>query len=577
MGKTTIIGGKYIENVKGDKKIYAGGNISFDSGKKLVQHGEEEGIVYGEPKTLHKHNTSNPQLKVKLNLFFDGTRNNKNNTQARLNNNTVYDTKGNKKDDSYENDFSNIVRGYDALDPNEENQVKVYIEGIGTVDDKADDHVLGPGLGEGDRGIRAKATKGCLKSAKILWDKYKQNPKIDIIEVNVFGFSRGAAAARYFVHIASSPCLYTKSLHHFEKVLLILPHRVYGDNKNKNEIFNPFFYIKNTQKNLSFIEKYGYFGACLLKVGLQVKEIKFNFAGLYDTVASFGLDHRGNYLANSDAKQLYLDAVKKCNFTLQLASRDEYRENFSLTNINSCGLNGLELTLPGVHSDIGGGYVNGAEEIAFLLKDESYDFRQAKLLASFLIYEGWFNGNNQLYIVNKKEDPVLFYSIEYKKEWGLNTYKLAPAYKVSLLPPFYLMGKRILSNEYAKIPLKIMIDFSQKKEVKYSETLLKEISEISDKNVNKAFCELSAYVDKCKKIRNDYIKKYNQGERGLYKKYIDEVNNIYYKDFIERDLLHILRREFFHWSSNASDGIVHYPIIKTAQPYENRKRYIIDG
>ena len=117
MGKTTIIGGKYIENVKGDKKIYAGGNISFDSGKKLVQHGEEEGIVYGEPKTLHKHNTSNPQLKVKLNIFFDGTLNNKNNTQARLDNNNIFKEKSNKKDDSYMNDFSNVVRGYDAINP----------------------------------------------------------------------------------------------------------------------------------------------------------------------------------------------------------------------------------------------------------------------------------------------------------------------------------------------------------------------------------------------------------------------------------------------------------------------------
>ena len=42
---------------------------------------------------------------------------------------------------------------------------------------------------------------------------------------------------------------------------------------------------------------------------------------------------------------------------------DEFRENFDLTNIDSAGFKGLEITLPGVHSDIGGSYRNYTEGI----------------------------------------------------------------------------------------------------------------------------------------------------------------------------------------------------------------------
>ncbi len=552
MGKTTIIGGKYIENVKGDKKIYAGGNISFDSGKKLVQHGEEEGIVYGEPKTLHKHNTSNPQLKVKLNIFFDGTLNNKNNTQARLDNNNIFKEKSNKKDDSYMNDFSNVVRGYDAINPDAEHQLKVYIEGIGTENNEKDDSFEGPGFGVGDRGIMAKVTKGCREAAKVVASKY-EDQNIDILEVNVFGFSRGAAAARHFISVA------TTSIYEDVPILIngkiIVYYRAYDGGRS-------LFSINETPDNISFITQYGYFGACLIKENLQIKKIKFNFAGLYDTVASYGVNHRGKNLIyiDSDAKQLNLDAVKKCKFTLQLASRDEYRENFSLTNINSCGLNGLQLTLPGVHSDVGGGYVDGAQEEVFLYKKNYYDTAYSlektivKNFQQILIDEGWFTAN-ELTIVNEKP---------------FNSYYISPG-------TFYLKGKRKLSNQYANIPLKIMIDFSKERGVEYSEEALKEIGKISNQEeIKKAYTQLLSYVERCKEIREKYIKRYNQGERGFYKEYVNKIDSVNYIDYIDYELLRTLRGKHFHWSVDVT-SIAMVPEVTSVQPYDNRKRYIIDG
>ena len=556
MGKTTIIGGKYIENVKGDKKIYAGGNISFNSGKKLVQHGEEEGIVYGEPKTLHKHNTSNPQLKVKLNIFFDGTLNNKNNTQVRKDseNNTaqknIFDEKSNKKDDSYMNDFSNVVRGYDAINPDAEHQLKVYIEGIGTENNEKDDSFKGPGFGVGDRGIMAKVTKGCQEAAKVVASKY-EDQNIDILEVNVFGFSRGAAAARHFISVATTS-IYEEGPSLINGKIAV-HHRPYDEKSS-------LFLINKTPDNISFIKQYGYFGACLIKENLQIKKIEFNFAGLYDTVASYGVNHRGKNLIDSDAKQLNLDAVKKCKFTLQLASRDEYRENFSLTNINSCGLNGLQLTLPGVHSDVGGGYVDGAQEEVFLYKKNYYDTAYSlektivKNFQQILIDEGWFTAN-ELTIVNAKP---------------FNSYYISPG-------TFYLKGKRKLSNQYANIPLKIMIDFSKERGVEYSEEALKEIGNISNQEeIKKAYTQLLSYVERCKEIREKYIKRYNQGERGFYKEYVNKIDSVNYIDYIDYELLRTLRGKHFHWSVDVT-SIAMVPEVTSVQPYDNRKRYIIDG
>lgn len=57
--------------------------------------------------------------------------------------------------------------------------------------------------------------------------------------------------------------------------------------------------------------------------------IIFNFVGLFDTVASFGLIHK------NDVSQLNLKMGAKPNKVVHLIASDEYRENFKLTNIDS--------------------------------------------------------------------------------------------------------------------------------------------------------------------------------------------------------------------------------------------------
>lgn len=135
--------------------------------------------------------------------------------------------------------------------------------------------------------------------------------------------------------------------------------------------------------------QYGYFGTCLNEKDVRPKLVEFNFVGLYNTVAPFGANHRGavNGVIPNDTKQLKLSAINKCFFVLQIASADEYRDNFDLINISSAGVKGLEFTLPGVHSDIGGCYVYGDEEKLDIFKEFGNNGAECEKFKNVLVEE----------------------------------------------------------------------------------------------------------------------------------------------------------------------------------------------
>src|SRR5690606_26300796 len=84
--------------------------------------------------------------------------------------------------------------------------------------------------------------------------------------------------------------------------------------------------------------------------GFHVAEAKVRFAGLFDTVSSHGISFQ------DDTRKLKLNAVSEADMVVQLAAADEYRKNFSLTDITSAEEKGIEYFMPGAHSDIGGSY-----------------------------------------------------------------------------------------------------------------------------------------------------------------------------------------------------------------------------
>ena len=365
---------------EGDVKYTATGmNLSANDGdfkfnsKSEIQYKSDKVIEHNDYKAPHKEDVMSTGINVKLNIFFDGTGNNKTNTAARENANSedhkIYEGIEKHKKDSFENGITNVARMFNSVDPKADNQVRVYVEGIGTKDLKEDTQFPGVAIGKGDTGVEAKVTKGCMDAAEMLYKKKYHKLAIDFLFVNVYGFSRGAAAARHFLHVASKMAEYTFQQTVDEKIskYYIRPDYTFNDIKIQ-QVHGFELQIENT----NFIDTYGYFGACLLKNQIKPKKIIFNFVGLYDTVASFGIGH------GTDTSDLKLDSITKARFVYHLASDDEYRDNFPLTNINSCGLRGIEFILPGVHSDIGGSYLNNDEEMSAIANVGAWDGKESR-------------------------------------------------------------------------------------------------------------------------------------------------------------------------------------------------------
>lgn len=231
-----------------------------------------------------------------VNVFFDGTKNNMFNTD-------VYDENEHSDTSSYANAYSNIAWMFRRGNI-DNGQFWVYIEGIGTRKGDTNDEVAGYATGVGVTGVaqRAEQAFGAIETAV--------GNAPSLLHINVFGFSRGAATARHFVHLAKSSA-------------------------------RPF---PNWQ--------------------LSRTKILFKFVGIFDTVSSVGANF------NDDVEELKLDfrdlsaTDKAFTKVFHIIAADEYRLNFSVTNINSAVGSGFgyEVTMNGAHADVGGAYHNNTSE-----------------------------------------------------------------------------------------------------------------------------------------------------------------------------------------------------------------------
>lgn len=336
----------------------------------------QQGIKQINPSnTVHKSQVNITIEVLTINLFFDGTKNNKYN----IDNKTRY-SRQIKKDpkgyESYTNAYSNVAHLYQSADIGSKSNnyiINIYTEGMGTIKDGVDDQ-QGFALGSGATGITSRANTAFIQMIELI----KASPvrgKITRIHLNAFGFSRGAATARHFL------------------------------SKLKG------------RKDLS-----GW--------GIGIP-FRVNFVGLFDTVSSFdprsvseagwditkkaGLNVAKKVpmpwtvvLPTSDKNHFpeFNDDVVELNLTLdtnknthplkvfQICAKDEYRTYFSLTDIKSAKLGrgkvdnrftgfGYEIYLPGAHSDIGGGYPNGINE------EYRCSFYEHKL-AEWLLKQGFY-------------------------------------------------------------------------------------------------------------------------------------------------------------------------------------------
>lgn len=265
---------------------------------------------------------------------------------------------------SYANADTNIVRLYRlyqddtqrAVEQDEKSAaIPVYIEGIGTRAGQPDSAFsMGTGLG-------ASGVLGCVQNFPAAfgerYDQFKRiNPDVIVesVEFDLFGFSRGAAAARHFA----------------------------------NEVL----------KTSGGIAAMG-LAKCFSWQGVKVK---LNFIGLFDTVTALADPRRGDFTPTDIANpgvNLYLPAGC-AGKVVHLVARDEYRRNFALTSVAP---QHQEIALPGAHADLGGGYAPEMTERLLLTRPRvsrerygtdshaAWSYHQAQLEMTQLQREPWFD------------------------------------------------------------------------------------------------------------------------------------------------------------------------------------------
>jgi len=293
-----------------------------------------EGIFVNPPEKDRKEDESIEEITLRLMLYFDGTLNNRTNIDERLNDSDIYQE--HKDVGSYNNAKSNVaLLEANVLEESEDFDyvVSIYTEGAGT-EDYEKDRMRGYAIGTGPTGIKAKVEKGVSEAInRISRELSSQSGQFIIkeIAIDLVGFSRGAASARYCIH----------------------------------------YLMDSSQETLE--EK-------LETQEFEVDTVDINFVGLFDTVSSHGLSF------SNDVRTLKLDAIRRANQVVQLEASEEYRENFSLTSIKSAGAKGIRICLPGAHSDVGGGYRSG-EEAQTVFRGHHTDRREDK---DWLIEKGWY-------------------------------------------------------------------------------------------------------------------------------------------------------------------------------------------
>lgn len=377
-----------------------------------------------------------PGITITIGMFFDGTGNNVFNTDERLLKSCTHLDVGIKKEDielcikklgksmsgagSYLGYYSNIHwlnKLYSIDDEVTEGQSlyqrAIYVQGIGTQKDKGD-RLISMGTGTLSEGVVDKTDEGISQIAgeikKLLGEGKEISNAIEKIQFDIFGFSRGAAAARHFAN------------------------RVRNNDKVIQQAITEGLNGRNQH-------------------GRPADEVRF--IGLFDTVCAVGLDPHD---AINPGIELNLppDIAQK---VFQIAAMHECRYNFSLNSIKEAW---PELALPGVHSDIGGGYNPNEQEYCFLTKPENETVRESVPPEITDIYR-----HTAAEVPDLKTLPTLsplLSSGEVKTETWYD-YLVDPNKKRAGITEKRVGAAvtftRIVPNDWSKVSLRIMLDAAQ--------------------------------------------------------------------------------------------------------------------
>ena len=484
MSRTRIVKGKITERVKGDISIYSASNIIETSLQSIVETGKEKGISFGQPSKPPEYQPENT-ITLYIGMFFDGTGNNRFNseslyyTKVKGNNDriksseiptqlsfTLTPEKIKEKDiskinisnrDSYWNPYSNIVKLHDLYKEKSETDLrtkknkytlKQYVEGIGTEKYK-EDSVVGSSVGRGDTGIIAKVERGIKDLVKEKIAALPKDKKIYKIVFDVFGFSRGAAAARHFCNEVKKPAYYVT--------------------RTKRDPYEREARILTDEKDL-VKHAGGILGAELNKIGLKPYEETYNnieirFLGLFDTVVSdLVVKENLGYIAALFTTKPWIPILEqerlediKTNISglgikkvFQIRANDEWRANFAYTPTEE----GYTLHMLGAHSDIGGGYAELDKYTSILgffdaTKGDEEMFKQQEKVRKYFI-DGDYCKENEIWF-EKNYEHTSGFSIESSPT------ETTTIYKKKISDHYILKTSRYISNKYSLVPMYVML------------------------------------------------------------------------------------------------------------------------
>lgn len=352
------------------------------------------------------------------------------------------------------NDMTNIGKMHELYlrDSRESLTVPVYISGIGTEDGEEDDNAGGgfdfyfnSSLSKVELACRTLIAKEVDRQLGAILPTLGPIQKI---EFDVFGFSRGASAARQFVNTIDQ------------------------------------------QGNHLLVGAMAGLSALTLKHGFNWasrEDVRIRFVGLFDTVVTSQIMERDITLAPDCADRV-----------VHLIAKDEWRMNFASTRITDdvqgtqIAPNFTELIIPGSHSDVGGGYYSrwsvadpstaapvltenkvvrsfvGYEPVGTPV-DHTQTYRQAWDYANALAQQGWARGIKAL--SSPTSQPVLGQvNIRASKgraaSLGAGTLGISQA---SSHVQVDVILRRVVEGEYSRIPLHMMMEAARAAGVPFEE------------------------------------------------------------------------------------------------------------
>lgn len=506
--------------------------------------------------------TPSDKIDLTIGVFFDGTCNNKynlnNEENLRMNpemkSRFLIDSKkvtipqDKDKNKSYFGTFSNVAELFEAYDEKStSNTSKVYVEGIGTVEPVTDeagkrissgalDDQPGYAFGKGEQGINGKIERGC----KMIVDEIKAITKggkdkkatISTLTIDVFGFSRGAAAARSFTNrIEKAP---ENGMADADVIVALMNRELTPSERTR--IIEAQIQMISEDKNVN-LRKY------LRDRNITIEKIIVRFLGIFDTVSSFAPGSFLDLNFDNDVRELGLSVPKEVKKVVHLVAADEYRKNFSLTSITPYK-QGVELILPGAHSDVGGGYnVTEHEKIAMGSSD--------KLCRGYMTFDelksgGWIPSDCEL-----------------QEKDGHGKIHMART-----------ITHRIINNSYSKIPLNLMGVMSGADGIKYKKRNFDDSTTIPAAN-EAELSQVKAMIDSMQTGENKLYRLTQETEKKLFGM-ISKIHTVITPICNEEDMATVesIRAKYVHLSAQNEKALLG-KFIEPHAPADKRVRLIL--